>query len=41
MELANSDGATELDQQDLMRLQALITRARLRDYRMTTNPNAL
>jgi hypothetical protein len=27
MELANSDGATELDQQDLMRLQALITRA--------------
>ena len=30
IELANYDGATELDHQDLMRLQGLITRARLR-----------
>jgi hypothetical protein len=37
IELANFDGATELDQQDLMRLQGLITRARLRLRRMTNN----
>jgi len=37
LELGNYDGATELDHQDLMRLQGLITRARFRDYRMATN----
>ncbi|MEP7129738.1 MAG: hypothetical protein ABI770_01270 [Sphingomicrobium sp.] len=37
IELASYDGATELDHQDLMRLQGLITRARLRLYRMTSN----
>jgi hypothetical protein len=35
--LADYDGASELDHQDLMRLQGLITRARLRNYRLTTN----
>jgi hypothetical protein len=37
MELGDYDGATELDHQDLMRLQGLITRARLRLRRITTN----
>jgi hypothetical protein len=37
IELAEYDGATELDHRDLMRLQGLITRARLRDRRMTEN----
>jgi hypothetical protein len=37
LELASFDGATELDHPDLMRLQGLITRARLRDFRMTDN----
>lgn len=37
IELANYDGASQLDHQDLMRLQGLITRARLRVDRMTTN----
>ena len=37
IELANFDGATELDHQDLMRLQGLITRARLRLRRMSNN----
>ena len=37
IELAEYDGATELDHQDLMRLQGLITRARLRDMRMNDN----
>jgi hypothetical protein len=35
--LAGYDGATELDHQDLMQLQELITRARLRLARMTSN----
>ena len=35
--LADYDGASELNHQDLMRLQGLITRARLRKMRMTTN----
>jgi hypothetical protein len=35
--LGDYDGATELDHQDLMRLQGLITRARLRLRRITTN----
>lgn len=35
--LADYDGANQLDHQDLMRLQGLITRARLRKMRMTTN----
>jgi len=35
--LADYDGASELDHQDLMRLQGLITRARLRILRITTN----
>ena len=35
--LADYDGASDLDHQDLMRLQGLITRARLRIMRMTTN----
>jgi hypothetical protein len=37
IELASYDGATELDHQDQMRLQGLIVRARLRDYRMNDN----
>ena len=37
IELADYDGATELDHDDLMRLQGLITRARLRLLRITTN----
>ena len=37
IELAGYDGATELDHQDLMQLQELITRARLRLARMTSN----
>jgi hypothetical protein len=37
LELASYDGATALDHQDLMRLQGLITRARVRDFRMTDN----
>ncbi len=37
IELSNYDAATELDHQDLMRLQGLITRARLRLQRMTNN----
>ena len=37
LELAEFDGATSLDQRDLMRLQGLITRARLRDQRITMN----
>jgi hypothetical protein len=37
IELGDYDGATELDHHDLMRLQGLITRARLRDRRMTEN----
>jgi hypothetical protein len=37
IELADYDGASELDHDDLMRLQGLITRARLRLLRMTTN----
>lgn len=37
IELASYDGATELDHQDLMRLQGLITRAHLRLRRMTGN----
>ncbi len=37
LELADYDGATELDHRDLMRLQGLITRARLRDRRLTDN----
>jgi hypothetical protein len=37
LELSNYDGATELDHQDLMRLQGLITRARMRLSRMTSN----
>src|SRR3954453_23048560 len=35
--LGDYDGATGLDHQDLMRLQGLITRARLRLRRITTN----
>jgi hypothetical protein len=35
--LGDYDGATELDHQDLMRLQGLITRARLRLRRIDTN----
>jgi hypothetical protein len=35
--LGDYDGATELDHQDLMRLQGLITRARLRLRRITGN----
>ena len=37
IELANFDGATMLDHQDQMRLQGLITRARLRDERIDYN----
>ena len=37
IELANFDGATMLDHQDQMRLQGLITRARLRDARLDYN----
>ena len=37
LELAAYDGATELDHQDLMHLQELITRARQRLSRMTSN----
>ena len=37
IELGDFDGATDLDHHDLMRLQGLITRARLRDRRMTEN----
>lgn len=37
IELGDYDGATELDHRDLMRLQGLISRARLRDRRMTEN----
>ena len=37
IELGDFDGATELDHQDQMRLQGLITRARLRDVKMRTN----
>ena len=37
LELGNYDGATLLDHQDQMRLQGLISRARMRDYRMATN----
>jgi hypothetical protein len=37
IELASYDGATVLDHQDMIRLQGLITRARLRLTRMTTN----
>lgn len=37
IELATYDGATVLDHDDLMRLQGLITRARLRDRRITGN----
>jgi hypothetical protein len=37
IELASYDGATELDHQDQMRLQGLIVRARLRDFRMNDN----
>ena len=37
LELAAYDGATELDHQDLMQLQELITRARQRLSRMTSN----
>ena len=37
IELANFDGATMLDHQDQMRLQGLITRARLRDARLDDN----
>jgi len=37
VELGDYDGATELDHQDLMRLQGLITRARLRLRRITGN----
>jgi hypothetical protein len=37
LELGDYDGATYLDHHDLMRLQGLITRARLRDRRMTQN----
>ena len=37
IELGDYDGASELDHQDLMRLQGLISRARLRLRRITTN----
>lgn len=37
VELGDFDGATELDHHDLMRLQGLITRARLRLRRITGN----
>lgn len=37
IELASYNGATDLDHDDLMRLQGLITRARLRLKRMTGN----
>ena len=37
VELGDYDGASELDHQDLMRLQGLITRARLRLRRITGN----
>ena len=37
VELGDYDGATELDHRDLMRLQGLITRARLRLRRITGN----
>ena len=37
LDLAEFDGATELDHRDLMRLKGLITRARLRDQRITGN----
>jgi hypothetical protein len=37
LQLADFDGATELDHTDLMRLRGLITRARYRDHRMTVN----
>ena len=37
IELANYNGATELDHQDMIRLQGLISRARLRLERMTGN----
>jgi hypothetical protein len=37
VELGDYDGATELDHHDLMRLQGLITRARLRLKRITGN----
>lgn len=37
LELADFDGAAELDHRDLMRLQGLITRARFRDQRITLN----
>jgi hypothetical protein len=37
LELAQFDGATSLDHSDLMRLQALITRARYRDQHLNDN----
>jgi len=37
LELAEFDGAAELDHADQMRLQGLITRARFRDQRITLN----
>ena len=39
IDLASYDGATQLDHPDLMRLQGLIIRARLRLRRMTNNAN--
>ena len=37
LSLADFDGAKQLDHQDLMRLNGLITRARYRDFRMREN----
>jgi hypothetical protein len=37
LQLAEFDGAAQLDHGDLMRLRGLITRARYRDRRMTAN----
>ena len=37
MELASFNGATQLDHQDMMKLQGLIYRARLRDQRIDAN----
>jgi hypothetical protein len=37
LQLASFDGATLLDHQDQIRLQGLITRARIRDYRIDDN----
>jgi hypothetical protein len=37
LDLADFDGAADLDHDDLMRLQGLITRARFRDQRITLN----